>query len=128
MIKERRDKLQAFIKEQIIGPGAMKYKYCSIDNKILSIDSDILIAPPASIYSTSILFPIKASTTNKEEKEDGEENKNQPDNIDGEEDPVDLIEENPTPMFNNAIGISFVVDNIKSVSYTHLTLPTNREV
>lgn len=122
MIKERRNKLQAFIKEQIIGPGAMKYKYCSIDTELLPIDSDILIAPPASIYSTSILFPIKSSTTNKEEKEDGEENKNQNDNIDGEEDPVDLIEENPAPMFNNAVGISFVVDNIKSLSQIKLSI------
>lgn len=113
MIEKRREELEEFIKKQIIGPGAMEFKYQFRDINDYTLYNDILISPPASIYSTAILFPLKSRTKSNEEtaKNDSPEHVE----IEEDDDNIELLEENPTPMFNNAIGISFVVRNIESL-------------
>ncbi|MCA0387321.1 MAG: hypothetical protein LCH52_02370 [Bacteroidetes bacterium] len=70
MIREKRDELCKFIREQTMGPGAMGYRIINrlkhnensriIDDSPLNNFYEILDLPPASIYSTGILFPPAA--------------------------------------------------------------------
>ena len=72
MIKDKRDKLEKYIIQQTLGPGINGYRFINISNKELvrhkldKLDSskysnEILDTPPASVYSTGILFPIDES-------------------------------------------------------------------
>lgn len=59
MIQTKRDSLEQFIREQMIGPGAC-LKHYSIKNedssKECSVD-EVLNTTPGSVYSTGVLFP-----------------------------------------------------------------------
>jgi Helicase conserved C-terminal domain len=68
MIKEKRDSLERFIREQINGPGISGYRFVDIEDEsivsrqiksMLSIDNynELLDIVPAAVYSTGILFP-----------------------------------------------------------------------
>jgi len=71
MIREKRDELCKFIREQTMGPGAMGYRIINtsihdaksrfVEENPLHNFSEILDLPPASIYSTGILFPADAT-------------------------------------------------------------------
>ena len=68
MIKDKRDSLERFIREQTIGPGINGYRYVDLSNNVLTsnklsdllpIDysNEIIDIVPAAVYSTGILFP-----------------------------------------------------------------------
>ena len=65
MIKQKRDSLEKFIEEQMIGPGGCNHRYCFFHN-----DSneglepgmsygEVINTTPGTIYSSAILFPQK---------------------------------------------------------------------
>ena len=67
MIKQKRDSLEKFIEEQMIGPGGCNHRYCFFHN-----DSneglepgmsygEVINTTPGTIYSSAILFPQKKS-------------------------------------------------------------------
>lgn len=73
IIKEKRDSLGRFIREQTLGPGVNGYRYIDIENEILTkedistlppIDyfNEIIDIVPAAVYSTGILFPEEIKT------------------------------------------------------------------
>lgn len=72
MIRNKRNELKGFIKEQIHGPGAYGYRFVDISDykdgktnisQLAFIDNttEILDAVPGSIYSTGMLFPQDGS-------------------------------------------------------------------
>ena len=66
MITKKRDSLESFIKEQIIGPGGCNYQYYvkrEDDSEDLEPGysyGEVLNTTPGTIYSSAILFPQKA--------------------------------------------------------------------
>ena len=61
MIKDKRNSLESFIKEQLIGPGGCGNNfgvYVSNENE-KELVCEVLNTTPGSIYSTGILFPRK---------------------------------------------------------------------
>ena len=83
MILSKRNQLEQFISEQILGPGISGYRFISVqDKKLLSknlleqspidFQSELINIVPAGVYSTGILFPINnddGSLTHPYEKE-----------------------------------------------------------
>lgn len=67
MIKKKRDSLEKFIKEQLIGPGGCNYQfYVHRPANVEELENgysygEVINTTPGSIYSTAILFPQKAS-------------------------------------------------------------------
>lgn len=63
MIKTKRNSLEQFIKEQLIGPGGCKGLYSlksdlSVGDEAKTL-GEVINTTPGSIYSTAILFPIR---------------------------------------------------------------------
>jgi hypothetical protein len=69
MIKEKRNSLEAFLKEQLLGPGASGFRFLDIeeseqlsknlnDARPLDYTRELLNIVPAGVYSTGILFPV----------------------------------------------------------------------
>ncbi len=61
MIKNKRDSLEKFIREQLIGPGGCANKFGVIPSQEEQEESvcEVLSTTPGSIYSSAILFPRK---------------------------------------------------------------------
>lgn len=84
MIIKKRDSLEKFIKEQIIGPGGCNYQFHvkreDVGEELESGDEygEVLNTTPGSIYSSAILFPQKAAedlrTTIQESSDDSNDN------------------------------------------------------
>jgi hypothetical protein len=92
MIKQKRDQLELFIKEQLLGPGATGFRFVDIRDELLltktlhnrsplEYDNEILNIVPGGIYSTGILFPIDES-----DKSDGLTPINEKEVVDRDED------------------------------------------
>ena len=65
MIKEKRNSLEKFIREQLIGPGGCNYQYTVYHSEEEVLDpslsyGEVLNTTPGSVYSSAILFPQKA--------------------------------------------------------------------
>ena len=77
---EKRDSLELYVKEQIIGPGAYNKKYFFLEDwgksEFSGVDltgvsayenfSEIIPEVPAYQYSSAILFPVTIQTANNE--------------------------------------------------------------
>ena len=63
MIRTKRESLELFIKEQLIGPGGCKGLYSLKSSSSISEETDfsgeVVSTTPGSIYSSAILFPFK---------------------------------------------------------------------
>src|SRR6187402_2720632 len=68
MIKEKRDSLERFIREQTIGPGINGYRFVDLENDVLvksdisklfpiEYSNEIIDIVPAAVYGTGVLFP-----------------------------------------------------------------------
>ena len=65
MIKQKRDSLEKFMREQLIGPGGCNYQFSVTHSEEEEQDpslsyGEVLNTTPGSIYSSAILFPQKA--------------------------------------------------------------------
>jgi hypothetical protein len=138
--KKKRDSLELFLKEQIIGPGAFNKRYFFIvkfeANEFKGIDiketsvrafdnkSEVLTEVPAYQYSSAILFPetrtklpkgsvVKSPSTSIED-EDVDDNETEEVNIGADDDNIkdDSGESLVSKQQNypNTLGLSFVVD------------------
>ena len=92
MITKKRDSLEKFIRDQLIGPGGCNYRYSVHHSDEDELDSDfswgeVLNTTPGSIYSTAILFPQK-------EIEDTLSASIKEDDTTDEEDDIDETDEN----------------------------------
>lgn len=64
MITKKRDSLEKFIREQLVGPGGCNYRYSVHHSEDDGLDTgmswgEVLSTTPGSIYSSAILFPQK---------------------------------------------------------------------
>jgi superfamily II DNA/RNA helicase len=66
MIRSKRESLEQFIKEQLIGPGGCKGLYslkpCASEGESIEELGEVVNTTPGSIYSSAILFPPKKET------------------------------------------------------------------
>ncbi|GGH18113.1 hypothetical protein FAZ19_11930 [Sphingobacterium alkalisoli] len=90
----KREGLENLVREQLIGPGAYKFKYhfqadLSTDNK----DFEVIPEVPAYQYSTAILFPETES-----------ENEDSLKDVDGQEGDLDEVNRQDTSANNDEIG------------------------
>ncbi|MES2573342.1 MAG: helicase-related protein [Bacteroidota bacterium] len=133
--RKKRDSLQAFVKEQIIGPGAYNKRFFFIENwkdseffgksiknecSILNT-SEIIPEVPAYQYSSAILFPETILLSEKKTTHSDFEEDNQDDIIEIEEgnnesaDDENLIEDTNESLISkqqnypNQLGLSFVI-------------------
>src|ERR1043165_3955289 len=130
MVETKRQQLERFLSEQIIGPGVSGYRFVNIrDEELLSenlserepigYSKELINIVPAGVYSTGILFPIDKSKSNNDEcltnhfdkevvvEEDGNttiEKEQDEDSIDDEE--TIYIDQ----MFPNSMGITCCFD------------------
>lgn len=141
MIKDKRNSLESFIKEQLIGPGGCGNNfgvYVSNENE-KELVCEVLNTTPGSIYSTGILFPRKdnqsllMSDLKYEMNDDeniGDENLSDEDSDEQGDDMRDLGNQEEdedinslSRRFPDRIGISCCVKNIKSLtSSTKITI------
>lgn len=121
MIKTKRDSLERFINEQVLGPGVSGFRFLDVTDSLLEKDvstlspieytNEIINIVPAGVYSTGILFPVDKSKampgstlSNPHEKEVLEDEE-----ISKEKD-EDSIEENDSiqidQMYPNTMGMT----------------------
>lgn len=70
LLNEKRDSLEKFIDEQMIGPGGCGNRF-GLDD--LPENEEVINTTPGSIYSTAILFPKKSSKINTSDKNSDDE-------------------------------------------------------
>ena len=73
MIKNKRDSLEKFIRDQMEGPGACNNRFDYVDNDEVRDELeaiDVINITPGSVYSTAILFPqrVPAKTESNEQR------------------------------------------------------------
>src|ERR1700739_501569 len=101
MIEKKRHELESFIREQIIGPGALGYRFIDINNKeILSkkltdevpinYSNELINTVPGALYSTGILFPIDNSQTAVLETEPNNPLQEENDNVTGSHESTEI--------------------------------------
>jgi len=126
---EKRNSLEIFIREQVLGPGINGYRYVDLENEFLmskklnaekAIDytNEILDIVPAAIYSTGILFPEDASGTVTEgiildnneqiEKRDAADEEDIQNNSEDDIETSDTVELNQ--MFPRTMGLTCCLD------------------
>ena len=135
---EKRNSLENYVKEQIIGPGAYNKKYFFLKdlesseyyNEDLSQESalqnfeEIIPEVPAYQYSSAILFPVTSqSSETTSTKGDGDiilENEEEASNTSADDE--NLIEDISSNIilkqqnYPNTFGLSFVFDKIKHIN------------
>lgn len=100
MIREKRDSLERFIREQTLGPGINGYRFVDVtDEKLLTrsindlspleYSSEIIDIVPAAVYSTGILFPDEIKTQDSYSGGNNNPDNNEIISMEGEEDEVD---------------------------------------
>lgn len=129
MIKEKRDSLERFIREQTIGPGINGYRFVDLENetvvnsnisKLFPIDysEEIIDIVPAAVYGTGVLFPDEV------EEQEGSNieninneiliNENDEEESDSQDSSSPDIEEPDTiqldQMFPKLMGLTFCLD------------------
>lgn len=128
-VLQNRNALEAFIREQTLGPGINGYKYVDLEDESLvkndlstesslQYETEILDIVPAAIYSTGILFPEDKSGTCEEgaildnneqtETEDGLEEKDSQDNSMEPENISNGVELNQ--MYPKTMGLTFCLN------------------
>ncbi len=129
MIKNKRDSLEKFIRDQMEGPGACNNRFDYVDNDEVRDELeaiDVINITPGSVYSTAILFPqrVPAKTESNEQRDSYEnpegdidteqENNEDNSNEEMEEAVSSRAEEDDlyslSQRFPNTIGISCCLD------------------
>lgn len=132
---EKRDSLELYVKEQIIGPGAYNKKYFFLedwdDSEFSGVDlasvsacedfNEIIPEVPAYQYSSAILFPVTIQTANKEINSSEEEEINDEISSNTSADDEDIKEDTSSNIvltqqnYPNRFGLSFVLDKNKDI-------------
>lgn len=61
LIKQKRESLETFIREQMIGPNGCLGKFSLVSDETEDDCGELINTTPGSIYSTAVLFPNKCS-------------------------------------------------------------------
>ena len=132
---EKRNSLELYVKEQIIGPGAYNKKYFFLeewdDSEFSGVDltgvpacenfSEIIPEVPAYQYSSAILFPVTVQTTSDEINSNDEEEANDEISSNTSADDEDIKEDTSSNIvltqqnYPNRFGLSFVLDKNKDI-------------
>lgn len=132
---EKRDSLELYVKEQIIGPGAYNKKYFFLEewdySEFSGVDltgvpacenfSEIIPEVPAYQYSSAILFPVTIQTTSDEINSNDEEEANDEISSNTSADDEDIKEDTSSNIiltqqnYPNRFGLSFVLDKNKDI-------------
>ena len=129
MIKEKRDSLERFIREQTIGPGINGYRFVDLENEtilksniseLLPIEysEEIIDIVPAAVYGTGVLFPdeVEEQEGSNIENVNNEilTNENDDEESDSQDSSYPDIEEPDTiqldQMFPKLMGFTFCLD------------------
>jgi hypothetical protein len=129
MIKEKRDSLERFIREQTIGPGINGYRFVDLENEVLvksdisklfpiEYSNEIIDIVPAAVYGTGVLFPdeVRVKEDSNIENVNNEiiANENEEEEADSQDSSVPDIEEPDTiqldQMFPKLMGFTFCLD------------------
>ena len=122
---DKRNSLEIFIREQVLGPGINGYRYVDIEDESITskklsdeqpihYTTEILDIVPAAIYSTGILFPEDLSGTSTEgiildnneqiDKKDDADEEDSQNNSDDDVETIDTVEINQ--MFPRTMGLT----------------------
>lgn len=130
MIKAKRDHLEQFIIEQLIGPGVSGYRFVNLQNeKIFSknllaersieYSEEVINIVPGGVYSTGILFPVDKSKNSDDRgltnPYDNESLPEEDEFIRSKDNDEDSIEEDESvqidQMYPNSMGLSCCVSS-----------------
>lgn len=134
-IEEKRNSLEKFIKEQIIGPGGCgdRYSLMNADDNT----GEVINTTPGSIYSSAILFPLKYSeelqgnddieiqqqgNQGPDIADDDNDNDSQMDNTAGDAQEDDEDQNSLSRRFPSSIGISCCLDTNKLAADNNLKI------
>jgi len=132
---EKRDSLELYVKEQIIGPGAYNKKYFLLEDwdesefsgvdlaKVSACEdyNEIIPEVPAYQYSSAILFPVTIQAANEEINSNEEEEINDEISSNTSADDEDIKEDTSSNIvltqqnYPNRFGLSFVLDKNKDI-------------
>lgn len=137
----KRDSLESFVKEQVIGPGAYNKKYFFLKSweESVYLDKDlsevsalenfdeIIPEVPAYQYSSAILFPLTTQSNDGNTLEaggslEGEEETEEEAVVNTSADDEDVIEDTSSNLvltqqnYPTTFGVSFVFDNKKNIN------------
>lgn len=135
----KRDSLESYVKEQVIGPGAYNKKYFFLKNweESVYVDKDlsevsalenfdeIIPEVPAYQYSSAILFPLTTQSNdgeNNEQEENDTEEENEETDVNTSADDENVVEDTSSNVvltqqnYPTTFGISFVFDNEKDIN------------
>lgn len=121
-IEEKRNSLEKFLKEQIIGPGGCGDRYSLMNATDNS--EEVINTTPGSIYSSAILFPIKSNEELQDNDSSGhpgqdnldhdttndDDNENQMDNGSEDSHEDDEDQDSLSRRFPSSIGVSCCLD------------------
>lgn len=141
LFKEKRNSLEQFVKEQVIGPGAYNKKYFFLSNwedsqyngqdllnmPALHDTDEIIPETPAYQYSSAILFPLtvqkvekESNIVNNEASENLNENEDNNTNVGADDDNFkeDVSDSvvHKQQNFPNSFGISFVFNKERNLN------------
>ena len=68
LIQEKRDSLETFIREQMVGPNGCRGRFSLEMEEGKPFEGEIINTTPGSIYSTAVLFPPKTVGVSDDEK------------------------------------------------------------
>ena len=115
MIEKKRNSLEQFVREQVIGPGADRFRYVLLNHEEYRLElnnhvriengNELISSVPGAIYSSGVIFPV-----------DNSGNVSSDDNSEGDLDESSFnsgLEDDESnalnQMFPNSMGISFCV-------------------
>jgi hypothetical protein len=115
MIREKRDSLERFIREQTLGPGINGYRFVDVTDEELvnknikdlppaEYSSEIIDIVPAAVYSTGILFPDEIKAQDYYSGGNNNPDNNEIVTTEGEEDEIDS-QNSSLPNIEDAEGI-----------------------
>ena len=104
MIEQKRRELEQFVREQVLGPGAMGGRYV----QVYEGGGELLSTVPAGIYSTGILFPV--DDTERGAAGIGSSRDEEEEEAEVEEEEVFVDTQSLNQMYPNSMGLTVCLD------------------
>ena len=117
LITTKRDELETFIREQMIGPNGCRGRFSLEMSNDENVDGEIVNTTPGSIYSTAILFPQKSNEEDNNVQNDDSSSKSNDEDIstDGREEDDNMLRSDINEQ-NGDSGNDFDDEDIYSLS------------
>ena len=116
LIEIKRNSLETFIREQMIGPNGCRGRFSIEMEEDKPFEGEVINTTPGSIYSTAVLFPPKAQGMfSPQESSDDSESGDETISTDGQEDDGELLRSDSNEQ-NGDLGSDVDDEDVYSLS------------